>query len=309
MNASHCAVVSGSGSRREFLKLSGQMATASALAGGIVPRIYAAGGDTIKLALVGCGGRGTGAVADAFATTGGPVKLYAMADLFEDRLQSSLKNLKEAHAGQGRRPAGAAVRRLRRLQEGDRLPRPGDVVLLTTHAAFRPMHFEYAVEQGRQRLHGEVVRDRRARRAPLAEGRRGVREEEPQGRRRLHVAALQGPAGDDPADPRRGHRRRAHPADLPRPRPGPLPAAAQGRQRAGLSAPAIPTASPGSPPGSSSTGTATTSTWPAGPKGPGRSRPRAWAAAATRRRATSSTTTRSSTRSPTGRSCSPSRGT
>ncbi|HSV99648.1 MAG TPA: hypothetical protein VLI39_05715 [Sedimentisphaerales bacterium] len=91
MNASNGA---NSTSRREFLKRSGRMATSSALVAGIVPRMYAAEGAAIKLALVGCGGRGTGAVADAFATTGGPVKLYAVADLFQDRTQSSLKNLK-----------------------------------------------------------------------------------------------------------------------------------------------------------------------------------------------------------------------
>jgi hypothetical protein len=77
-------------SRREFLKNTGQIALSSTLVGAVVPRIWAAENNAIKLALVGCGGRGTGAVADAFSTTGGPVKLYAMADLFESRLQGSL---------------------------------------------------------------------------------------------------------------------------------------------------------------------------------------------------------------------------
>ena len=84
---------SSSPSRREFLRITGRAAAASALAGVAVPACHAAENNTIKLALVGCGGRGTGAVADAFSTTGGPVKLYAMADLFDDRLQGSLKNL------------------------------------------------------------------------------------------------------------------------------------------------------------------------------------------------------------------------
>src|SRR5512147_180569 len=78
-------------SRRDFLKSTGRLAATSALAAGIVSRMYAAESGTIRLALVGCGGRGTGAVADAFSTTGGPVQLYAMADLFADRVQSSLK--------------------------------------------------------------------------------------------------------------------------------------------------------------------------------------------------------------------------
>ncbi|MHC4559774.1 MAG: gfo/Idh/MocA family oxidoreductase, partial [Planctomycetota bacterium] len=82
-------------SRRQFLAQSGKVVAGSVLTGIALPRIYAAQDNTIRLALVGCGGRGTGAVADAFSTTGGQVRLYAMADLFEGRLQSSLKNLKK----------------------------------------------------------------------------------------------------------------------------------------------------------------------------------------------------------------------
>ena len=84
-------------SRREFLAQSSRVIAGSVVAGVALPRIYAAGNNTIRLALVGCGGRGTGAVAAAFAATGGPVKLYAMADLFEDRLKSSYDNLIRDH--------------------------------------------------------------------------------------------------------------------------------------------------------------------------------------------------------------------
>ncbi len=72
---------SSSKSRREFLELSGSALAASALAGVTVPRVHAVEDSTIRLGLVGCGGRGTGAVGNAFATAGGPVKLVAMADL------------------------------------------------------------------------------------------------------------------------------------------------------------------------------------------------------------------------------------
>ena len=72
-------------SRRQFLKSSGRFVAASALTSLIGRRSYAAGNSTIKLALVGCGGRGTGAVVDALSAKGGPVKLCAMADLFEPR--------------------------------------------------------------------------------------------------------------------------------------------------------------------------------------------------------------------------------
>ena len=71
-------------SRRDFLRLSGQV-TATSILAGIGPRLYAGEHNTIRLALVGCGGRGTGAVADAFAAQGGPVQLVAMADLFKQR--------------------------------------------------------------------------------------------------------------------------------------------------------------------------------------------------------------------------------
>ncbi len=136
------------GSRREFLKLSGRLAASAALMTRIAPRVYAGEGGPIKLALVGCGGRGTGAVADAFATTGGPVKLYAMADLFEDRLQSSLKNLREIDAAKVDVPAERQFIGFDAYRKAIDCLDPGDVVLLTTHAAFRPMYFEYAVEKG-----------------------------------------------------------------------------------------------------------------------------------------------------------------
>jgi predicted dehydrogenase len=135
-------------SRREFLKSTGRLAAGSALAAGIASRMYAAENGAIRLALVGCGGRGTGAVADAFSTTGGPVQLYAMADLFEDRLQSSLKNLREAHADKLNVPPERQFVGFDAYQKAIDCLRPGDVVLLTTHAAFRPMHFEYAVNKG-----------------------------------------------------------------------------------------------------------------------------------------------------------------
>jgi len=135
-------------SRRSFLAQSGKVVAGSVIAGVALPRIYAAGNDTIRLALVGCGGRGTGAVADAFSAKGGPVKLYAMADLFDHRLKSSLNNITRGHKDK------VDVSPERQFVGFDAYKKaidclgPGDVVLLTTHAAFRPMHFEYAVKKG-----------------------------------------------------------------------------------------------------------------------------------------------------------------
>src|SRR5437588_6871922 len=84
--------------RREFLKTTGQVAAASALAGVAVPSVHAGEDNTIRLALIGCGGRGTGAAANALSAKGGPLKLVAMADVFEDRLDRSLDAIKNEHS-------------------------------------------------------------------------------------------------------------------------------------------------------------------------------------------------------------------
>src|SRR5437762_81167 len=84
-------------SRRDVLKTAGTVAAASALAGVVLPQVHAQGNDLIKIALVGCGGRGTGAAIDALATTGGQVRLVAMADVFQDRLNSSYNSLNQGN--------------------------------------------------------------------------------------------------------------------------------------------------------------------------------------------------------------------
>lgn len=135
-------------SRREFLKRSSGVLAASALAGVAIPHCHAAENNTIKLAIVGCGGRGTGAVADALSTTGGPVKLFAMADLFQDRLQSSLANLKNAFKEKIDVTPERCFLGFDAYKKAIECLGPGDVVLLTTHSAFRPMMFEHAVQKG-----------------------------------------------------------------------------------------------------------------------------------------------------------------
>jgi len=87
-------------SRRDFLINSGRLAAVSALYGVAIPAVHAAGSDLIQLALIGCGGRGTGAAADALNTKSGPIKLVAMADVFENRLTSSFNELNKRFASQ-----------------------------------------------------------------------------------------------------------------------------------------------------------------------------------------------------------------
>ncbi len=150
-------------SRREFLKQTGQFAAASALAGAVIPRVHASGGDTIQVALVGCGGRGTGAAANALENKSGPIKLVAMADVFPERLSRSYEALK---SGATRRIGTAdswvggfdvsqvAVPPERRFLGFDAYRnamdclKAGDVVILTTPVAFRWVHFAYAIAKG-----------------------------------------------------------------------------------------------------------------------------------------------------------------
>src|SRR5450759_231029 len=82
-------------SRRRFLTDSGRIAGVSTLAGMTIPYVHAAGNDTIQLALVGCGGRGTGAADNALGVKNGAIKLVAMADVFPSKLADSHGKLRQ----------------------------------------------------------------------------------------------------------------------------------------------------------------------------------------------------------------------
>src|SRR5579872_5623983 len=87
-------------SRREFIKNTGKLAAVSALANVAIPAVHAAGSDEIQVALIGCGGRGGGAAANALSVKRGPVKLVAMADIFPERLNKDLGNLQQKFSSQ-----------------------------------------------------------------------------------------------------------------------------------------------------------------------------------------------------------------
>ena len=135
-------------SRREFLKNTGRIATTSALMAGIVPRIYAAQNSTIKLALIGCGGRGTGAASNALSVKNGPIKLVAMADVFENRLAVSYKNLKKRHNNQVDVPEDCRFVGFDGYRKAMDCLDPGDVAIFATPPAFRWVHFAYAIKKG-----------------------------------------------------------------------------------------------------------------------------------------------------------------
>lgn len=134
--------------RREFLKHTGRLAAASALAGVALPQVHAAGSDVIQLALIGCGGRGTGAVGDAFASKFGPTRLVAMADVFERRLAGSYETLKGHFEDKVDVPQDRKFIGFDAYRKAMDCLRPGDVALLTTPPAFRWVHFTYAIQKG-----------------------------------------------------------------------------------------------------------------------------------------------------------------
>ncbi len=143
MNTSH-ENRRASTSRRDFLKHTGSALAGAALLNAMNVRSYAAEDNTIKIALIGCGGRGTGAAANALATQG-PVKLVAMADVFPDRLESSLKNLASSFGDKVDVPKERQFLGMDAYQKALAEIAPGGVALLTTPPAFRPLHFEHAV--------------------------------------------------------------------------------------------------------------------------------------------------------------------
>jgi len=146
MNAPN-APTSASATRRDFLKQTSTALAGLSLSHGLAARSYAAEQNTIKIALIGCGGRGTGAAANALSTAG-PVQLAAMADVFENRLAGSLKHLSGNFAGKVDVPPDRQFLGMDGFKKAIDLIAPGGVAVLATPPAFRPIHLEYAVAKG-----------------------------------------------------------------------------------------------------------------------------------------------------------------
>jgi predicted dehydrogenase len=135
--------------RRDFCK-------ATAMAGGgilaatlpVGASAQVAGSDKITVALVGCGGRGTGAAIQALSTEL-PVQLVAMADAFQDRLNTSLDNINQEFQSDNDKIKVPEKNRFVGFDGYKAAIDLADVVILTTPPGFRPMHFEYAVNAGK----------------------------------------------------------------------------------------------------------------------------------------------------------------
>lgn len=135
--------------RRQFLESSVKVAGAGAVLGAmpLSMNVHAAASGEVKVAVIGCGGRGTGAAAQAIQADS-DVRLVAMADVFEDRLENSFQALSSRFAGQGK----VLVTEETKFTAFDGYKNAidmADVVILTTPPGFRPLHFEYAVAQGK----------------------------------------------------------------------------------------------------------------------------------------------------------------
>ena len=131
--------------RRQFIK-QGTVAAAVAVPLSSNPA-QDTGGGTLRVGLIGCGGRGTGAAAQALKADKN-VKLYAMADAFSDKIESSLKNL-SAQPEVSDKLEVSEDRRFTGFDAYKKVTDEVDVVLLTTPPHFRPIHLDYAIERGR----------------------------------------------------------------------------------------------------------------------------------------------------------------
>jgi predicted dehydrogenase len=136
-------------SRRQFLTQGGALVAGATLLGRAAPPVHAADDQAIRLALIGCGPRGSGAVADALSvTTGGPVKLYIMADLHEGRLAAAHNALKKKFGDQVDVADDRRFYGFDAYRHAIDLLRPGDIAMCATRSYIRPVHVEYAIRKG-----------------------------------------------------------------------------------------------------------------------------------------------------------------
>lgn len=150
MNPSSDIIVPSPVTRRSFLRQTSTAVAGGALLGALAPERFAHGAgatDTLKIALIGCGGRGGGAAAQALSTYNlGPVKLVAMADVHEDRLKGTLNNLQKQHADRVEVPPEQQFLGFEGYKKAIGLC---DVAILGTPPGFRPTQFEEAIKAGK----------------------------------------------------------------------------------------------------------------------------------------------------------------
>lgn len=138
----------GTRTRRELLEDTTRLTATTLLAASGVSAAGARDDGTIRLALVGCGGRGGGAAQNALSVRRGPTRLVAMADVFEHRLTRCHGALSEGFPEQVDVPEERRFLGFDAYRHAMDQLRPGDVVILATPPAFRWVHFTHAIEKG-----------------------------------------------------------------------------------------------------------------------------------------------------------------
>ena len=135
-------------SRRDFLKGSTALAAGAALTGplSIGRSAHAAGPEQIKVALIGCGGRGTGAAVNCLNVKD-DIKLVAVADAFEDNAQRALGNIKRQHADKVDVPPDRVFAGFDAYRKA--IDCGVDMVILATSPGFRPIHHAAAIKAGK----------------------------------------------------------------------------------------------------------------------------------------------------------------
>ncbi len=139
--------------RRDFMKASAAVSLATMTSP--MSKAFAAGSDKLRIGLVGCGGRGTGAVGDCMRAADN-VEIYAMADLFKDRVDSSLELMKTGNKWVQKIEGPSRINlteercfsgfdAFQKLIDLDEI----DIVFLATPPGFRPQHFEAAIKAGK----------------------------------------------------------------------------------------------------------------------------------------------------------------
>lgn len=134
-------------SRREFLKTSGLMAAGAVVAAKLSPlAVHAEGSDQIKVAVIGCGGRGTGAAMDCLKA-GGNMKIVAVADAFENKAKGAARELAKAFKDKTDISEDRTFWGLDAYQKA--VDSGVDMVIIAGPPGFRPQHYEAAVKAGK----------------------------------------------------------------------------------------------------------------------------------------------------------------
>jgi hypothetical protein len=137
--------------RRDFIKTATKATAGLGVLSGIhIPYVHAAGDDSIRAVLVGCGGRGTGAASNCMTVKNGMTRLVGMADVLENRLKSSFESLTTKHPDRMSVSEDAKFIGFDAYKKAIDMLRPNsqDVAIFATPSAFRWVFFKYAVEKG-----------------------------------------------------------------------------------------------------------------------------------------------------------------